>query len=344
MNTKEYILNQFKIYPKLELQDLMKFLYQSCFGCEHLVSNFSKVKSNIEHELQDNKDSFNSIEELDGDYVRIHLNYGLSVDTLSTLFILSSQQEKKGIKQLEEKNQSLMDLISNNELPFSVEESKCILSKWKEDNYPAIHHSNTFNQLYHPAYRLIHKKYVPFLELFKYIDNNHPSMISIDGRCASGKTTLSNLLKLVYDCNVFKMDDFFLQPHQRTTERLESPGENVDHERFEAEVLIPLSKHEDVKLCKFNCSTMSIEHAILIPYKPLNIIEGSYSMHSSLQKYYDFSVFLTVNKDEQIERLRKRNPKMLNNFIQRWIPLEEAYFNTFSIQDKCDIQINTSKA
>ena len=169
-------------------------------------------------------------------------------------------------------------------------------------------------------------------------------MISIDGRCASGKTTLSNLLKLVYDCNVFKMDDFFLQPHQRTTERLTSPGENVDHERFEQEILIPLSKHEDVKLCKFNCSTMSIEHAILIPYKPFTIIEGSYSMHSSLQKYYDFSVFLTVNKDEQIERLRKRNPKMLNNFIQRWIPLEEAYFNTFSIQDKCDIQINTSKA
>lgn len=94
-------------------------------------------------------------------------------------------------------------------------------------------------------------------------------MISIDGRCASGKTTLSNLLKLVYDCNVFKMDDFFLQPHQRTKERLTSPGENVDHERFEQEILIPLSKHEDVKLRKFNCSTMSIKHAILIPYNHL---------------------------------------------------------------------------
>lgn len=40
MNTKEYILNQFKLYPQLELQDLMKFLYQSSFGCEHLVSDF----------------------------------------------------------------------------------------------------------------------------------------------------------------------------------------------------------------------------------------------------------------------------------------------------------------
>ena len=67
-------------------------------------------------------------------------------------------------------------------------------------------------------------------------------------------------------------------------------------------------------------------------------------MHSNLQKYYDFSVFLTLNKEEQIERLKKRNPNMLNNFIQRWIPLEEHYFNAFSIQDKCNILIDTSKA
>lgn len=235
-------------------------------------------------------------------------------------------------------------MISNKELPFSLNNAKLTLLKWKEDGYPAIHHSNTFNQLYHPSYRLIHKKYVPFLKLFKDIDNKHPSIISIDGRCASGKTTLSNLLKQIYDCNVFKMDDFFLQPHQRTKERLESPGGNVDHERFEQEVLIPLSKHEDIKLRKFNCSTLSIQSAHLIPYKSFNVIEGSYSMHSDLQKYYSYSVFLTVDKQEQLSRLEKRNPNMLNNFIQRWIPLEELYFKTFSIKDICDIKIDTSKA
>ena len=268
----------------------------------------------------------------------------MSVNTLSTLFILSSQQEKNGKEQLEEKLQILIDMISNKELPFSLNNAKLTLLKWKEDGYPAIHHSNTFNELYHPSYRLIHKKYVPFLKLFKDIDNKHPSIISIDGRCASGKTTLSNLLKQIYDCNVFKMDDFFLQPHQRTKERLESPGENVDHERFEQEVLIPLSKHEDIKLRKFNCSTLSIQSAQLIPYKSFNVIEGSYSMHSDLQRYYSYSVFLTVSKEEQLSRLEKRNPNMLNNFIQRWIPLEELYFKTFSIQDICDIKIDTSKA
>ena len=307
MNTKSYILNQFQTYPQLELQDLMKFLYQSSFGCEHLLSNPDTVQKQIQQELDTKLDTCNSIEYLDGDYVRLHLNYGLSVNTLSTLFILSSQQEKNGKEQLEKKLQTLM--ISNKELPFSLNNAKLTLLKWKEDGYPAIHHSNTFNELYHPSYRLIHKKYVPFLKLFKHIDNKHPSIISIDGRCASGKTTLSNLLKQIYDCNVFKMDDFFLQPHQRTKERLESPGENVDHERFEQEV-----------------------------------IEGSYSMHSDLQRYYSYSVFLTVDKQEQLSRLEKRNPNMLNNFIQRWIPLEELYFKTFSIQDICDIKIDTSKA
>ncbi len=165
MNTKSHILNQFQTYPQLELQDLMKFLYQSSFGCEHLLSNPDTVKKQIQQELDTKLDTCNSIEYLDGDYVRLHLNYGLSVNTLSTLFILSSQQEKNGKEQLEEKLQILIDMISNKELPFSLNNAKPTLLKWKEDGYPAIHHSNTFNQLYHPSYRLIHKKYVPFLTI-----------------------------------------------------------------------------------------------------------------------------------------------------------------------------------
>ena len=162
MNTKEYIIDQFKKYPHLEFEDLMKFLYQSSFGCEHLVSDYSIVKKRIQQEFDTQMDSCNSIEYLDGDYVRLHLNYGLSVNTLSTLFILSSQQEKNGIEQLENKLQTLLDLIQDNTLPFSLELSKDILLKWKKEGYPAIHHSNTFNQLYHPSYRLIHKRYVPY--------------------------------------------------------------------------------------------------------------------------------------------------------------------------------------
>ena len=67
-------------------------------------------------------------------------------------------------------------------------------------------------------------------------------VIAIDGNCTAGKTTLAAVLEKEYDCNVFHMDDFFLRPQQRTAERYAEPGGNVDYERFQEEVLIPLKK------------------------------------------------------------------------------------------------------
>ena len=65
-------------------------------------------------------------------------------------------------------------------------------------------------------------------------------IVAIDGRCGSGKTTLAARLQKDLRCAVYHMDDFFPRPEQRTEERLSRPGENVDHERFLEEVLLPL--------------------------------------------------------------------------------------------------------
>jgi len=52
---------------------------------------------------------------------------------------------------------------------------------------------------------------------------NRPFLIAIDGCCGSGKTTLANKLAKELNASVFHMDDFFLQPHQRTEKRLSEP-------------------------------------------------------------------------------------------------------------------------
>ena len=60
--------------------------------------------------------------------------------------------------------------------------------------------------------------------------------IAIDGNCASGKSTLGECLRQIYDANLFHMDDYFLPFARKTPERLAEPGGNVDYERFWAEV------------------------------------------------------------------------------------------------------------
>lgn len=153
-----------------------------------------------------------------------------------------------------------------------------------------------------------------------------PILIAIDGMCASGKTTLGHYLSDQYDCNLFHMDDFFLQSQQRTKERLMEIGGNVDYERFLEDVLTPLLQGRSVPYRPYDCASRSLQPTRVIPAKRLNIIEGSYSHHPFFGDIYQQRVFLKVKDDLQIQRIRQRNgDKSLERFLSEWIPKENAY-------------------
>lgn len=152
-------------------------------------------------------------------------------------------------------------------------------------------------------------------------------IIAIDGRCASGKTTLANELQKKLNCNVIHMDDFFLRPEQRTSERLSEVGGNVDYERFSEEVLTPLKAKKSFEYRPFDCHTLDFKSAIGVVPNKITIIEGSYSCHPKFGRYYDINLFLNVDSALQLERIKKRNGKdALEIFKKKWIPLEEKYF------------------
>lgn len=165
------------------------------------------------------------------------------------------------------------------------------------------------------------------------------AIIGIDGGSGSGKTTLASLLCEIYDATVFHMDDFFLTPSMRTNERLSEVGGNVDRERFENEVLIPLKQGTDVNYRRFDCKASILSTPVAIKPKNLVIIEGSYSLHPDLIKYYDFSVFLDIDTEKQGERIKKRNGEGAKAFFEKWIPLENTYFEKTQIKDRCDMII-----
>ena len=155
--------------------------------------------------------------------------------------------------------------------------------------------------------------------------SRQPVLAALDGRCASGKTTLARALEEKYGWSVIHMDHFFLRPEQRTPQRLSTPGENVDHERFLDEVLRPLKAGQSVRYRPFDCHAMALGEPIKVESGPGILVEGAYACHPTLWDYYDLRAFLTVEGELQRERILKRNgPERFKAFQERWIPLEEA--------------------
>lgn len=182
-------------------------------------------------------------------------------------------------------------------------------------------------------------------DLFKrfehLLESKDRVLVAIDGYSGAGKSTLAALLQQKYDCNLFHMDDFFLQKKQRTPERLLEPGGNVDHERFLEEVIMPLLEGRAFEYRIFDCQSMTFSATVQNQPKRLNIIEGSYSQHPTLRTYYDIKVFLDLTPEEQSQRILKRNgPFMHQRFLKEWIPLENLYFETFRIKESSDLVLS----
>ena len=168
------------------------------------------------------------------------------------------------------------------------------------------------------------------------------TLIAIDGRCTSGKSTYAGILSELLEVPLFHMDDFFLQVHQRTPERYAEPGGNVDRERLIEEVLEPfrngctLISHR-----RFIRGIMALSEPVSTEVGDCIILEGSYSCHPLLQKYSDLKIFMDIDPEEQLKRVLARDGiSKYDEFKEKWIPLEENYFNAYDIRSICDIIIH----
>ncbi|MDO4492325.1 MAG: uridine kinase [Clostridia bacterium] len=178
-------------------------------------------------------------------------------------------------------------------------------------------------------------------ELLTAIRAASPRIIGLDGRCCSGKTTLATRLAADLGAAVFHLDDYFLRPEQRSPERRAIPGENVDHERFETEVLLPLQAGTAPVTQRFDCKTLRLLPPVLHELRYPAICEGSYALNKALRPYYDLTILTTCSPETQMQRLALREPaEKLEAFRTMWIPLEERWFGTLSEGD-ADILLAT---
>ena len=170
-----------------------------------------------------------------------------------------------------------------------------------------------------------------------------PVLIALDGRCGSGKTTLAvQLAEQFPGSAVFHTDDYYLPPAQRIRNWAETPCANMDLTRLREEVLVPAQAGAAVRSRAYSCREGAYLPEQCVPPAPLYILEGSYSHHPILAGFYDLKVFVTCSKEEQARRLQAREGERYENFVRRWIPLEEAYFAQCRIEALADLLWDTT--
>lgn len=346
---RDFLITYMQRYPKAQLIDLYKALFQTAFGSAHAVTDVESARDWIVREFSEMPETkLPLLEALPGEHCRVSLDWlkeGMSAETLARLFQRSARPTPCATAVLRKSLAVLQELAREGALPFSEEETQKAVHEWSSFGFPSCHHSQPFRDAYSPAYRLIHMDYIPLLPLLCRIDKalaekTQPVFLAIDGGSAAGKSTLALFLQRLYACTVFHMDDYFLQPHQRTKARLEEPGGNVDWERFLQEVLLPLHQGREATVRAYDCQLGQLMPPTQVLSGRLNIIEGAYSMHPLLQSSYDLSVFLDIAPELQHLRiLRREKMPMQQRFFDQWIPMENAYFSAFHIPEQCTLRI-----
>ncbi|MDD3213564.1 MAG: hypothetical protein PHY64_07810 [Eubacteriales bacterium] len=350
----DFILRHLSAQSEAEPMDAIKFLYQSAFGCGHLLADESVCAGAVETEISQTQPEPDApvYEPLGGGLCRLNLRapqvralppirIARMMQTTAKRFQDSSRRFSESIDQLRllaaRYGADVTQSAASPRLPFTAQALEAALADYTAKGSPYPRHSERYRRAYGPAYRVVLQRYASALPLITLLETrlreDRRATLALDGDCASGKTSLIELLAPLYNCNVFHMDDFFLPLSLRTPQRLAQPGGNVHYERFLSQVLTGLLSGEPFDYDTYSCHTGETRSVRVVP-RPVSLVEGSYSLHPAFedayQKLHAIRALLTVTPDEQVARIRLRNGEaLLQRFQNEWIPLEIRYFQAY---------------
>ena len=110
---KEILLAHLKQYPQMQLQDVVKLLYQSEFGGGHMITSPEKSLDRLKEEYKSFKWEYSPIicEPIGGEMYRIYLSAledGLSEETLNRMFTETAARASGTREGFEEKLRCLL--------------------------------------------------------------------------------------------------------------------------------------------------------------------------------------------------------------------------------------------
>jgi hypothetical protein len=162
------LTSHFARTPSMQLQDFYKLLHQAALGSEHAVRDEQAARDWFMRELADMgtgpDDPLLEPISPDGQVLRIHLRpylrTGKDPATLLQAFIRTANEWHGSTEKLKEYAAAAASMTLPNMGKFSPEEIKAYFAKMETQGFPAVHHSEVYERLYRPAYRVVARQYL----------------------------------------------------------------------------------------------------------------------------------------------------------------------------------------
>ena len=325
-------------YPDMQPQDTVKFVFQGMLGVGHLLATRETVTEYVRREMSgltpDPEEPLT--ETLSPFWCRLSLRRamaeGIAPETVAGLMLASEDPRRftRGDAAETLRRLARADGITP---PEETDFGRVRDETWLPS------HSDVYREKYHPAYRVISADWISRLPAVCRIAGKQKEtrrmLVTLDGPCATGKTTLARKLGTVFQANVLHTDDFVIPHRQKTPERLAVPGGNCDADRLAAEVTEPWKRGETVRYRRYDFMADRLLPEEELPDSRILIMEGSYCNLPVLRKDADVRLYLDASWETREARLRRReSPESLKRFYDRWIPLEDAYFAAYGLPDR----------
>jgi len=155
-------------YPAMQVQDLYKLLHQAVLGSEHALHDEQAARDWLERELAGMGDGPDDprLDPLppNGQILRVHLRpylrAGKNAEALLRAFIQTANEWRGSPKKLKEYGASAARLAQAGTGPIRQEEIEAYFGKMEEQDFPAVHHSEIYERLYRPAYRVVARQFL----------------------------------------------------------------------------------------------------------------------------------------------------------------------------------------
>lgn len=310
----EYLFWHRQKYPLMNQIDAIKLIYQSEFAGGHHFLRKQDIMTSLNAEIRALNRSYQDLYvDISQQYTRVNLEPYLKFQLPLKYLALSFYQTAKDNKGTKEHYQALL--------------SEASVSDEGTENH---HHSEVYRNAYEPHYRIIDRKYIT--EEMKYIQLKHflqnvpkGSIVAIEGKCGSGKTTMVDRLQQELPFTRIPMDDFFLPPKMKTNERMAQIGGNIQYEKvLELLEYVKATDEGSIAYQRYDCEFNRFNKEEKERHD-LIVLEGVYSFHPAFRHLIDYLAFIDIDDKTQDLRLQRRSNYLM--YVNTWVVLENIYYD-----------------